>query len=221
MPLRETDGAKALSERREKDFKTMLAEVGAFEEGHFVLKSGRHSSGYINKDALFTSPLLFEKIGAAMSAVMSDQRIDVVLGPAVGGAILAPWIARGLCSPSGLHTVYCAFADKNEEGFVIRRGYDRSIKGKRVCVCEDITSTGESAAKVAKEVERHGGIVVGVVAIWNRGNVTALDMNVPLFRAVVTEQVPDWHEADCPHCRASVPIRIDLGHGAAYLASKK
>lgn len=222
MPFRTIDGAGILAERRTVETKELLRKTAALHtNSHFVLNSGKHSADYVNKDAVFTSPRALEKLGADMASFFNRAEVDVVLGPTMGGAILASRVAYAMSSPApGGKEIFCAFADKVGDDFVLKRGYDKAIHGKRVVICEDVTSTGRSARNVAKLVKASCGIVVGAVAIWNRGNVTAADLDVAVFNAIISEPIQAWEESECPMCKEGVEIRTDLGHGAAYLAAK-
>jgi Phosphoribosyl transferase domain len=48
--------------------------------------------------------------------------------------------------------------------FVLKRGYDRLVAGKRVLVVDDVINTGESVAETGAAVEAAGGEVVTVAA---------------------------------------------------------
>lgn len=221
MALVEVDGGAALAARRTVEVRKLLIDAAALEtNSHFVFKSGLHSADYINKAALFTSHLLLARIGAEMAGLFDNEKIQLVIGPTVGGAMLAPWVARALSSPSGLRVVFNAFVDKVGDGYALKRGYESAVKGMRVLVCDDVTSTGGSARSTAQLVRNHGGNVVGTVAVWNRGKVTSVNVDAPIFRTLLDERVEAWEEAECPMCKAGIAIRTDLGHGAAYLAAK-
>jgi orotate phosphoribosyltransferase len=141
--------------------------------------------------------------------------VDVVIAPAIGGVILA--------SHTALHLkVLSAYAEKDgDDGFVIKRGYDTAIDGKRVLIVEDILNTGGSVKKVVDAVRRHSGTVVGVGALCNRGGVTTEDLKVPKLKSLVNMPLEVYDESECPLCVSEVPINTKLGKGREYLARKK
>ncbi|MCE9540974.1 phosphoribosyltransferase, partial [Candidatus Kaiserbacteria bacterium] len=124
--------------------------------------------------------------------------------------------------------VYGVYADKDHSlpndapvQFIIKRGYDELIKGKKVLVVEDLVTTGGSLKKVVEEARRVGAEVIGAVAVCNRGNVTEeMTGNPPRFESLLTVDLEQWPEAECELCKNNIPVNTDVGHGKQYLASK-
>lgn len=115
--------------------------------------------------------------------------------------------------------------DKNDpkiEGtFKLNRGYDKVVKGKKVLITEDVLTTGGSVAKSITAIQTAGGEVVGVVAICNRGGVTAEQFGVPLLAAFMNIDLPSWTEDECPMCKEGKPINEEVGHGKEYMDKKR
>lgn len=106
--------------------------------------------------------------------------------------------------------------------FIIKRGYNRLVPGKRVLVVEDVLTTGGSVKKVIEATRAIGGIVVGLGVLCNRGGITPQDVaDVPRLFALVNVKLDAWDEADCPLCAKGVPINTDVGKGGEFLARKK
>lgn len=205
----------------EEDVLKVLQDVGAFRTGHFVFTSARHGDSYVNKDALFTHTAETSKLCEAIAAHFKGHGIDVVLGPAVAAAILAQWTAYHLSLIEG-REIYATYADKDgADGFIIKRGYDKLLAGKRVLVVEDLMTTGGSVKKVVEAARAAGAEVVGVGVLCNRGGVVAEQIGSPqeLF-ALVNVDMESWEEADCELCKANIPVNTDVGHGKAFLARK-
>src|ERR1700730_8875975 len=76
----------------------LFADVGAIiSYSHFVYSSGRHSSVYINKDALYLHTQTISKLCQLMALPYNNgDQIDVVVGPVLGGIVLSQWIAHHL-----------------------------------------------------------------------------------------------------------------------------
>lgn len=144
--------------------------------------------------------------------------IDVVVGPAIGGVILAHCVGKHIAFDRK-GTLRTIFADKEGDGFVIKRGYDKFVKDKRVLVVEDILTTGSSVRATVEAIHRVGGIVEGVAAICNRGQVTAEKLGVPELISLVEMNFETWTEEACPLCRDHVSINTEVGHGYAFLRS--
>jgi len=144
-----------------------------------------------------------------------------VVAPAVGGTILSQWVAHHLSDLVG-REVLAVYADKAEgDEFVIKRGYDKLVSGKRVLVVEDVLTTGGSAKKVVDVVRQIGGEVIALGVLCNRGGITPQDVSdVPELFALVNVSLDAWDEAECPLCAQNVPINTDVGKGREYLAKK-
>lgn len=200
----------------------VLAGVKAVITGsHVVYTSGRHGSTYVNKDALYTHPYdtssLCETI--AQEFAVLEFVPEVVIAPAVGAVILSQWVAYHLAKLTG-RPIWAIYADKEGDSFVIKRGYDKLVPGKRVVMVEDVLTTGGSARKVVDVVRAIGGDVMGVGVLCNRGGVTKEDLGVPKLFALTNTTMDSWAEADCPLCKEGMPINTDVGKGHEFLARK-
>lgn len=200
----------------------LLQKVGAFRAGHFVLTSGRHADSYILKDAIYTYTRETSRVCREMAERFKDANVEAVIGPAIGAAILSQWTAYHLSELTG-HEVYGVFADKDGNGgFVIKRGYDQVIKGKRILVVEDLTTTGGSVAKVVEAARVAGADVVGAIALVNRGDVKKENVgNPPVFAQLLSVHLDSWEEAECELCEKGIPVNTDIGHGKEFLAREK
>jgi len=220
----------------EEDVLNILQKVGAFRSGHFVLTSGVHSGSYILKDAMYAYTAETSQVCREMAERFKDANIEAVIGPAIGAAILAQWVAYHLSDLTG-KDVYAVYADKDGKGgFIIKRGYDKVIAGKNTLVVEDLTTTGGSIKKVVEASRAAGANVVGAVAICNRGNVKKEDVglsapagakaggqagNLGKFVALVDISLEQWPAKECELCEKNIPVNTDVGHGREFLIGKK
>ena len=193
----------------------ILAETGAvITDSHVVYTSGRHGTAYVNKDAVYPHPEHVSTLCRMLADAAAADRPEVVCGPAFGGIILSQWTAHHL----GALAVY---AEKLPGGgLALRRGYDRVVAGRRVLVVEDIVTTGGSVRQTVAAVRAAGGQVTMVTALCNRGGVTAADLGIPAFSALVTLSLDSWEAASCPLCRDGVTVNTDVGKGREFLASR-
>lgn len=105
--------------------------------------------------------------------------------------------------------------------FVFNRGYGKNVAGKNVLVVEDVLTTGGSAKKVVETTRVLGSNIVGLGVLCNRGGITPQDVaDPPKLFALVNVKLDAWNEADCPLCKANVPINTEVGKGKQYLAQK-
>jgi orotate phosphoribosyltransferase len=187
---------------------------------HFVYVSGDHGSGWIDKDAIYPHTERVEQLCRYLGRRMKGRDIEVVCGPATGGLIIAEWTAHEL----GVLSTFTEH-DQPRPGelrgrFILRRGYDHLVSGRRVLVVDDIVNTGQSARQTAEAVRQAGGEVVAVGALVTRGNVGAAGLGVADFVYLLEYLIPAWPAADCPLCRAGVPVNTRYAHGQDFLAAR-
>src|SRR3989338_3155964 len=197
----------------------ILKQVGAvITDSHFVYTSGKHGSVYINKDAVYPHTKETSDVGKMMAEKFAAADIDVVVCPALGGIILSQWTAFHLSEMKGKEILGVYTEKDADSNQILRRGYDQLVKGKKVLVVEDLTTTGGSVRKVVDNVTAAGGNVIGVCVMVNRDpeNVTETVVGAPLTVLGVLK-ADAFDEANCPLCKTNVPININVGHGKKYL----
>jgi orotate phosphoribosyltransferase len=119
----------------------------------------------------------------------------------MGGAMMAPFVAYYL-EPKA----FAVYAEGERDNRYFRSSIVDVIAGKRVLVVEDVLDTGGSALRVIEAVEREGGEIVGVAAIWNRGNVS---FKYPLYCLVEHES---YEPGVCPICKeGKIPVETPVG----------
>lgn len=126
----------------------------AYLEGDFVLRSGRRSSFYLDKYRLETEPELLRALGeriAARAASAGAEGPELLAGPELGAVALAA--AASLAG--GLPFL---IVRKDAKAY----GTERRIEGvheagQRVCLVEDVVTTG-GAAVAAVEALREAGL---------------------------------------------------------------
>lgn len=212
----------------QENIMAMLAQVGAvIADSHIVYTSGKHGSAYVNKDAIYPDTSLISRLCETLAMAFVRERVEVVVAPALGGIVLTQWVAHHLSeltlsTPLAEDTL-AVYAEKTADGnFVLARGYDKLVAGKRVLVLEDVLNTGGSAKKVVELVRATGGKVIGLGALCNRGGVTSRDVgDVPKLISLVNVTLDAWDEGDCPLCAQGVPINTTVGKGKDFLERKR
>lgn len=198
-----------------------LAKVGAIlTNNHIVYTSGRHGDSYVNKDAIYPHTGIVSQLCETIAQHFVNHRIDVVAAPAIGGVILSQWTASHLSRLLGKE-VLSVYAEKDgEDGFVIKRGYDKLLTNRRVLVLEDVLTTGGSVKKVIEACRKIPAEVVAVGALCNRGGLSPEQLDAPELHALVRVDLGSWEEAECPLCRKGIPVNTDVGKGREFLARK-
>lgn len=183
----------------EIEIEMRLKETAALLRGHFLLSSGRHSDQYIQCARLLSHPQHAQYVGQALADRVrsADHReVDVVVGPALGGIIVAHEVARAL-------GVRALFAERENGTLTLRRGFTLS-PGERVLVVEDVITTGGSAKETAALCRALSADVVGFAAIVERDDAHGLTPLTALWH--VRPQL--YAATDCPLCRSgSVAIK--------------
>ncbi len=179
----------------------ILKEAGVLLEGHFLLTSGRHSGRYLQCARIFRNTRYSEELCAALAEHFRDDRVDIVIGPALGAVQMAYEVSRALGCEN-------FFAEREDGAMTLRRGF--AIEpGQRVLVVEDVVTTGGSVREVLEIVRQAGGEVVGVGSIVDRTG-GRISFGVP-FRSVVSMEVESWEPGECPLCKAGAPAPYKPG----------
>ncbi len=175
----------------------IFRKTNALQRGHFELSSGLHSGHYFQCAQFLQHPNLAAKVCKELARRFAAKRPTIVIGPAIGGIIVAYEVARRL----GVRALYTERVDAEMQ---LRRGFVVTPKD-RVLIVEDVITTGESARKVGELVEALGAKVVGVGALVDRsgGAVT--------FRRWKSERLfvldfGNFKPQVCPLCREQVPL---------------
>ncbi len=182
---------------RDEDILETFRQAGALLEGHFLLSSGMHSPKYLQCALVLQDPKRAERLCGRLARAFADDRVQTVIGPAIGGIVVAYELARAL-GAKGL------FAERQDGHMMLRRGFGLS-RGERVLLAEDVVTTGGSLREVQEMVAAAGAEVVAVTALVDRTSGRDPGFGMPLVSLVKIE-VPAYVPEDCPQCRAGVPI---------------
>ncbi len=167
----------------------ILKEVEALLEGHFLLSSGRHSNRYVQCAKLLQYPDKAEKVLSVVCDKIKDLEIDIVLGPAMGGIVVAYEIGRQLGKPA-------IFTERVDGNMTLRRGFE--IKpGQKVLITEDVVTTGKSSLETAEVIKSLGGEVIGIASIVDR---KSSDIEYPIYSAIELE-IESFTPDECPLCK--------------------
>lgn len=167
----------------------ILKEVEALLEGHFLLSSGRHSNRYVQCAKLLQYPDKAEKVLSVVCDKIKDLEIDIVLGPAMGGVVVAYELGRQLGKPA-------IFTERVDGNMTLRRGFE--IKpGQKVLITEDVVTTGKSSLETAEVIKSLGGEVIGIASIVDR---KSSDIEYPIYSAIELE-IESFTPDECPLCK--------------------
>jgi orotate phosphoribosyltransferase len=210
-PAVELAARAAVAARTEALFRSS----GALREGHFSLKSGRHSDAYLEKFQVLQDPAATSELCGYWAARHLDEDsrplVDLVAGPTTGGVILAFETGRQL----GTRAIF-AEEVAGEPGAGPRREFRRGFEirpGERILLVDDILTTGGSLLAMIPAVEAAGAEIVECAVIVDRsGGMQALTSpatgRVYPLRALWQLELPTWEAgaATCPRCAAGDPV---------------
>lgn len=173
----------------------ILKETGALLEGHFLLSSGRHSERYCQCARLLQYPDKAELVLKKVSDKLKNIDFDIIVGPAMGGVVVAYELARQMGKPG-------IFSERTDGIMSLRRGFSIE-KGQKVVISEDVITTGKSSMEVVELIQSMGGEVVAFACIVDRRGEN-VSLNYPVYSAVKL-QIDSFAEDECPLCRANIP----------------
>ena len=141
-------------------------------------------------------PKLAEKVCSALAEKFADNKPDVVVGPAIGGILVAYETARALDVPA-------LFAERQDGVMTLRRGFVIE-PGQKVLVTEDVFTTGGSAQEVVELIQGMGGDVIGAASIIDRTAGNTVKLKVP-YQSLIKFEFQTFDPADCPMCKQGIP----------------
>ena len=203
---------------------SLFRNSGAFREGHFQLKSGRHGDAYVEKFQVLQDPASTSELCGFIAqhgrGRDGSPLVDLIAGPTTGGVILAFETGRQL----GVRAIFAEEVGTDDGS--IRREFRRGFRiepGERVLLVDDILTTGGSLLAMLPAVEAMGGEVVECVVLVDRsgGRATlgspASGRTYPL-RALWQLDLPTYQPgaATCPRCADGTPLQTpgSMGTGA-------
>lgn len=200
----------------------LFRSSGALRDGHFLLKSGRHSQAYLEKFAVLSDPAATSELCGFWAGQYRgpDDRpsVDLVAGPTTGGVILSFETGRQL----GTRAI---FAEEVHSGGHPRREFRRGFRiepGERVLLVDDILTTGGSLLAMIPAVEAMGGEIVECAVMVDRsGGLKSLESPTTgrryALNALWVLDLPTYEpgETSCPACAAGTPVHAPGSTGAA------
>jgi orotate phosphoribosyltransferase len=179
-----------------KDILKIFQDSGALLQGHFLLSSGLHSQQYLQCARLLEDPQISQRLCQALAENFRDDSVSVVVGPAIGGVIVAYELARAL-------GVRALFTERVSGKMCLRRNFRLSSQD-RVLVAEDVITTGGSIKEVIELIKAKGAQVVAVCALANRSP-SKIDFGVRCVSLLQLE-IKNYPPGDCPLCKQGIRL---------------
>jgi orotate phosphoribosyltransferase len=132
-------------------------------EGNFVLRSGQVSNQYFDKYLFAARPDLLEKIASQMLGLV-PAGTEVLAGLELGGIP----VATALSLKTGLPAAFVR--KKAKEYGTCKLAEGAELKNKRVCIIEDVITTGGQVILSATDLRKLGARVESVLCVILRNN---------------------------------------------------
>ncbi|MCX5758098.1 MAG: orotate phosphoribosyltransferase, partial [Candidatus Hydrogenedentes bacterium] len=169
----------------------IFKQCGALLDGHFIYTSGRHGRQFLQAARVLQYPEFTSRLCNALAGRFRSDGVELVVGPATGGIVLAYETARAL-------EARAAYTEKDGDGgMALKRGFTLKA-GARVLVVEDIITTGGSVRKSVEHLRARGADVVGVGVLLDRSRgEAAFDCR---FEPLATLDMESWPPDTCALC---------------------
>ena len=130
--------------------------------GEFKLRSGKTATEYFDKYRFESQPELLSNIANQMMKLVPPS-VDALAGLEMGGIP----VATAISLQSGKPVVFVRKEAKDYGTCRIAEGFE-SLKGKTLCVIEDVVTTGGQIILSVEELRKEGAIVDTVLCVIRR-----------------------------------------------------
>jgi orotate phosphoribosyltransferase len=177
----------------------LFKKSGAYLEGHFLLTSGLHSPAYMEKSKVLQYPQFCDELCEGIAEKFKGDKIDVVIGPAVGAIVMAYATARAL-------KVRGIFMERENGKMTLRRGFEVGPQ-ERALIVEDIVTTGTSVFEMldSLQTEIKEGRIAGLGYLADRSGGKA-DFKLPKQEPLIRLNLPTYAPEACPLCAKGVEL---------------
>ena len=134
----------------------------ALLNGHFILRSGQHSTEYFDKYLFESSPVLLQEIVRHLRKLIPPDT-EILAGLEMGGIPLVVALSLKVNLP-------CVFVRKKAKEYGTKKITEGcSIQNKKVCVVEDVITTGGQVIASTQAMRAEGALIHNVICVIYRG----------------------------------------------------
>ncbi|MYE07403.1 MAG: orotate phosphoribosyltransferase [Oligoflexia bacterium] len=140
----------------------------ALLKGHFILRSGQSATEYFDKYLFESSPSLLKSIVPHLKTLIPSDT-EILAGLEMGGIPLT--VALSLDS-----NIPCVFVRKKAKEYGTKKITEGcSIQNKKVCVVEDVITTGGQVISSTQMMRKEGALIKNVICVIYRGERKSLE----------------------------------------------
>ncbi len=135
----------------------------SYLKGTFKLRSGQISNEYFDKYKFESDPELLRLLAKHMAPLILPDT-QILAGLELGGVPLA----TALSLETGIPLIFVRKKEKQYGTQKIAEGLEFS--GKKVCVIEDVITTGGQVIESCQELKKQGAMITQVISVILRGS---------------------------------------------------
>lgn len=129
--------------------------------GDFLLSAGNRSSYYFDKYLFETKPAILRRLGRFLANLVPPDT-DRLAAPELGAVLLGGAVSMELGLP-------LVVVKKEAKQYSTARVIEGELHpGEKVCLLEDVVTTGTQAIRAARKLAEAGAIVNSVVVVLDR-----------------------------------------------------
>ena len=187
----------------QKNLLNSLKEDGCYyEDGHFKLSSGKHSSTYINARLGMMNPDTCREFAKEMAKKLVDIEPEILASSTIGGILLADNIANEL-------KIDC-LAGRRTAGKITWNGIeDHARRLTRVVLVDDIFMTGRTLKSSISSLQEKKATIVGIIVAVDRSidnKVKLADEEYSVISLFTENHLIMYDPNECPDCLAQKPL---------------
>lgn len=160
----------------------IFKDSGALLTGHFVLRSGLHSTNFFQCAKVGEHLDKITRLAELLLKKIDLSEIDTVLAPAMGGLVIGQEVAR----QAGKRFI---FVEKENDRLTMRRGF-KLKPDEKILIVEDVITRGGRVQEALDIVEAEGGATIAVAVLVDRSqgktkfsvpHVSLLELSFPTY----------------------------------------
>ncbi|MFP4203811.1 MAG: orotate phosphoribosyltransferase [Opitutales bacterium] len=145
---------------QKEEIMRIFRDSGALLHGHFILRSGLHSSRFFQCAQVCQYMDKVTRLAELLVPELRGYNAATVVAPAMGGLVFGQEIARQM----GLRYL---FLDKVDDHLELRRNFKLEA-GEKALVIEDVITRGGRVKEALDKIREHGAEPVAVGLIVDR-----------------------------------------------------
>lgn len=178
--------------------------------GHFRYESGYHGEIWLDLDRLFFDAPRLAPFVSELAAKLEGNGVEVVVGPLVGGALLANLVAAELGLAFAYSEPWRPFPGKAlfSVAYRVPTAVAPLLSGKRVAIVDDAINAGSALRgtfAACVEADAKPAVAGAIMVLGEAGPAFAAEKGIRLASLAALPH-PLWTPRDCPLCGHGAPL---------------